>query len=144
MVRQIGVEEIVKHADSLFETLNGLSPSPKITDDKLQAFLQTFSSEGNILFVYLLEERVVATAKLFIEKKLIRGGVFAGHIEEVVTHKDFLGNGYGKKVVEAARKVAFERGCYKVILNCQPHLEKYYTYFGFTRKGLQMELRNTK
>lgn len=82
--------------------------------------------------------RLVATATLFIERKLIHSCGAAGHIEDVVVDQVVRGTGVGRHLVQALTQCAKECGCYKVILDCNEKNVGFYEKCGYARKGVQM------
>ena len=59
-----------------------------------------------------------------------------GHIEDVVTDKNYRNMGYGKIIVERLVRIALdEKICYKVVLNCKEELDSFYTKCGMTKTG---------
>lgn len=85
-----------------------------------------------------LSTTLAATATLLVERKLIRGGAFAGHIEDVVVDAQFRGSGLGRRMVDALTDEARRRGCYKVILDCAESNVPFYERCGYATKELQM------
>lgn len=81
---------------------------------------------------------LAATATLLVERKLIRGGASAGHIEDVVVDAQFRGTGLGRRMVDALTDEARRRGCYKVILDCAESNVPFYERCGYATKELQM------
>ncbi len=59
---------------------------------------------------------LVSTATLVIVPNLTRGGRPYGLIENVVTHASHRRRGWGGRVLRHALSLAWERGCYKVML----------------------------
>ena len=59
---------------------------------------------------------LVATCTLIVVPNLTRGGRPYGLIENVVTHPEYRRRGLGTAVLRHALQIAWERGCYKVML----------------------------
>ena len=84
--------------------------------------------------------RVAGTVSLFFERKFTRGGAIVAHMEDVVSHPDFRGQGIASALIKAAAGVAKDKGCYKMILDCTEGNATFYEKFGFCKKELQMRL----
>ena len=82
--------------------------------------------------------KVIGTASCLAERKFIRGGGKAAHIEDVVVDSGYRGLKLGIKLIEALMLAAKEMGCYKVILDCAESNVKFYEKCGLTRKEVQM------
>lgn len=73
-----------------------------------------------------------------------RGGASYALIENVVTHADFRGSGFGKSVLLAAVDAAWSLGCYKVMLltgSKDPATLGFYENAGFARTKTGFEMR---
>jgi len=93
------------------------------------------------IFVAINENgKVIGSTTLLIEQKFIHEGGLVGHIEDVVTHKDFRGMGFGKAVMQKAIDAAKDAGCYKVILNCSDENFPFYEKLGFRKHEREMRL----
>ncbi|MBI4010509.1 MAG: GNAT family N-acetyltransferase [Candidatus Aenigmarchaeota archaeon] len=93
------------------------------------------------IFVAINEDgKVIGSTTLLIEQKFIHEGGLVGHIEDVVTHKDFRSMGVGKAVMQKAIDAAKDAGCYKVILNCNDENFPFYGKLGFRKHGREMRL----
>ncbi len=92
------------------------------------------------LSVFLLEGRLVGTATLLVQWNLSHGGKPYGHVENVVTEGRVRGNGVGRAMVDFLILKARERGCYKVILNCESKNIHFYEQCGFRLTG-EVEMR---
>lgn len=88
----------------------------------------------------LQDETVVGTASWFIEPKLIHGGSYVGHIEDVAVLRGYEKNGVGRAVVEYAIEQCRARRCYKVILDCSDANMPFYEKLGFRRHENCMRL----
>ncbi|WP_415380334.1 GNAT family N-acetyltransferase [Halosimplex sp. TS25] len=93
------------------------------------------------------DDRLVATCVLSVTKNLSRGARPFALIENVVTHEDYRGEGFGTQCVEAAIDRARARECYKVMLLTGSDTEwkhKFYEDCGFNRDaktGFTLDLR---
>mgnify|MGYP006133496837 CR=1 FL=1 len=107
-----------------------------ISEDMLNEFLNT----GNLLFVIEYKNKIIASANLHIQHKLIHGGCKMGYIEEVITSNKYRGLGMGKKIINRLLEEGKKMGCYKVALLCNIGLEKFYLNSGMiTQKKIAME-----
>ena len=73
----------------------------------------------------------MGTGTLFVEQKFIHSGGLAGHIEDVVVDSTIRGRGLGRIIIEKLKRIAFEAGCYKVILDCVDKNVPFYEKCGF-------------
>lgn len=93
------------------------------------------------LFVFIGECRVgehelmiVATASLITAPNLLRQGRSHGFLENVMTHPDHQGRGYGRAVVRAALSAAWAADCHHVLLQsgrADPRVHSFYRGLGF-------------
>jgi GNAT superfamily N-acetyltransferase len=91
------------------------------------------------LGVYV-EDILIASCTISIIPNLTRGGRPYGLIENVVTHSDYQGRGYGKAVLREALSFAWSQRCYKVMLMTSRKDEailKFYAAAGFDRHDKQ-------
>jgi glucosamine-phosphate N-acetyltransferase len=87
-----------------------------------------------------LENKIVGSGTLVLERKFVHGCGSAGHIEDVVISETRRGQSLGKLLVDALMKEAREAGCYKVILNCNEKNIAFYERCGLARREVQMAL----
>ncbi len=85
----------------------------------------------------------VSTCTLVVIPNLTRHGAPYALIENVVTHIDHRGRGYGRAVLHAAAETAWRCGCYKVMLmtgSTDPGTLIFYANAGFaqSKTGFQM------
>lgn len=95
------------------------------------------------IFLGLVDGKQVATCTLVVVPNFVRSGANYALIENVVTHADFRGRGYGKAVLLAAVDAAWSLGCYKVMLltgSKEPATLGFYRNAGFqtTKTGFEM------
>jgi glucosamine-phosphate N-acetyltransferase len=119
------------------ELLSHLTDAP---DMPLHTFVENVHAichMGTIL-VCRLEGRVIGTGTLVCEPKLIHGGRFVGHIEDVVVHPDYRGQHVASTLLRMLVDEATARNCYKVILDCSAENIAFYEKNGFVQKNVQM------
>ena len=95
---------------------------------------QMLSRDGLSLFVAENESDILATCMLVTAPNLLRSGRQHAFLENVVTHPDFRGRGYGRAVVDAALAAAWEQDCHHVFLQsgrADPRVHRFYEGCGF-------------
>ncbi len=95
---------------------------------------QMLSRDGLRVFVAEAESRIVATCMLITAPNLLRSGRQHAFLENVVTHPEFRGRGYGRAVVFAALAAAWEQDCHHVFLQsgrADPRVHRFYEGCGF-------------
>ena len=106
-----------------------------------EEFVKIFESLTNsIILVIEEEEKIVGTAKLILEQKFHNNFSKMGHVEDVVVLEDFREKGFGSLLIKELIKLGNERGCYKIVLNCNLENVEYYKKLGFIKKGTEMNL----
>lgn len=128
--------------NGFLETLDNLRAVGKLSNiQKRNIFKKIKLGPGNRILVAINEAgKVVGSTTLMIEQKFIHQGGLVGHIEDVVTHKDFRGMGVGKALVRHATDTARNAGCYKIILNCTEENREFYEKIGFKQHGIEMRI----
>jgi GNAT superfamily N-acetyltransferase len=95
---------------------------------------ETLVRDGVTVFVSDAADRLAATCMLITAPNLLRGGRGHAFLENVVTHRDFRGQGYGRAVVQAALARAWVEDCYHVLLQsgrADPRVHRFYESCGF-------------
>lgn len=121
-----------------YECLEELS-SVTIDVDEFNTFFdkrRTFC----ITFVAIINDKVVGTASLLIEPKFSNNYKFCGHLEDVAVNKDYQGFGVAKALIEHIINHCKKKNYYKLILDCDKSLVKFYEKFGFKENGVAMRL----
>jgi glucosamine-phosphate N-acetyltransferase len=85
-----------------------------------------------------IEAKIIGTATLLIEPKLIHNISKVGHIEDVVVDKNYRSHGIGKLMLDNLKNKAELMDCYKVILDCDEKNVGFYVKCGFKTKGVEM------
>lgn len=95
---------------------------------------QMLAREGLTVFVAEHDARIVTTCMLITAPNLLRAGRKHAFLENVVTHPDFRGRGFGRAVVRAALAAAWEQDCFHVFLQsgrADPRVHRFYEGCGF-------------
>jgi glucosamine-phosphate N-acetyltransferase len=81
---------------------------------------------------------IIGSITLLIEQKFVHNGSKVGHIEDVVTRKEYEGKGVGSALVQRCIEFARAKKCYKVILNCSRTNIPFYQKVGFREYEISM------
>ena len=117
---------------------------PASDDLQLQTFRTMLGHPGLTILLACTKDRAVATCTLVVVPSLTRGCASYALIENVVTHKEYRGQGIGEKLMHDASDRAWQAGCYKIMLmsgskNTEAH--RFYERIGFTSTKVGFELR---
>lgn len=127
--------------NSFFETLGCLRSTGKLTVEKAKSILKKIKGNPNHkIFIAVDDGKIIGATTLLIEHKFIHEGGLVGHIEDVVTHRDFQYKGVGSALMKKAIDIARESGCYKVILDCSEDNAPFYEKAGFKKHGIEMRM----
>lgn len=120
--------------NGFLESLDSLKTASNLSAEKARAILKKITDNpDNVIFVGVLDNKVVGSTVLIIEQKFIHDGGKVGHIEDVVVSKEHEGKGIGLKIMQAALEYAKAQGCYKTILDCDDRVRPFYERLGFKR-----------
>jgi len=118
------------------ELLGQLTTVGEISRDQWEDRFSEMKTGTGTYFVVVVEDvgegRVVGAATLLLEKKFIHKCGQVGRVEDVVVSDQYRGRQLGKLVVGVCSLLAYRLHCYKVTLNCNDSMLKYYTGLGFT------------
>ena len=95
---------------------------------------ETLAQPGLFVFVSDDGPRIGATCMLITAPNLLRGGRRHGVLENVVSHPELRGRGYGKAVVQAALAHAWATDCHHVLMQsgrADPGVHAFYEAMGF-------------
>lgn len=108
------------------------------SEELFKDFFENTMSNLHKVFVSELNDELMASGTLVIERKLTHGGCLFGHIENVFVKEDRRGIGIGSKLAERLLVIAEEAGCYRADLTCDVSLEAFYRRAGLTKEGITM------
>lgn len=122
--------------ESFFETLQNLSDTLVLDQEKTQELLDKIQAQWSSIFLAISPQHgVIGTITLLLEQKMIKWWAIAGHIEDVATRAWFTGHGVAKQLIETAIQEAKQNWCYKIILDCDERLVPFYEKYWFKKEG---------
>lgn len=111
------------------------------------SFLERFyelKAASETYFTIVIEDvaagRIAAAGSIVIEKKFLHENASAGHIEDIVVHKEYRGKNFGKWIIECLKLLGDRVGVYKIILDCSEANVPFYEKCGFKLKEVEMVL----
>ena len=141
VIREIQLADLKR---GFFDTLSSLSHVGNIADqnERAEKILSEIKSYPfYTIFVAVKEDnQLIGSITILIEQKFIHNGGKVGHIEDVVTKKEYEGMGIGKALVLKALDFAKENTCYKVILDCSKSNVEFYKKIGFKEHEVSMRI----
>ena len=96
------------------------------------------------LYVAELDGRVAGTFALLVMDNLAHRGAPSGIVEDVGVVPELHGRGIGKLMMEHARRVCADAGCYKLVLSSSLHrtaAHAFYESLGFEQHGVSFAVR---
>jgi glucosamine-phosphate N-acetyltransferase len=118
----------------LLQEVSGFRPNP----EDYEVIWETFSAQPNLKTVVALAgNKIVGYGALSLEVK-IRGGKM-GHIEDIVSHREFRKRGVGSAIIDALLNLARDEGCYKIALQCKSSNVPFYEKCGYTVSGNSLQ-----
>jgi len=134
-------QDDLRMGSGFFETLMNLTKVKAVAAERLVELFLIHESQKIVTLVADTEQYgIISTARMLFEPKFTRGGSFVGHIEDVVTRKNHEKNGIASELVKKLIELAKEKGCYKIILDCDVKNITFYEKFGLTQDERQMRI----
>lgn len=135
MLRHLQLEDYHK---GYIELLSQLSETGNISYEEFKFFYENLN-KNHLILVFEKDNKIVSTGTLLIENKLIHNCGKVGHIEDIVTHKDYRKQKLASFIIFYLKKLAKQNNCYKIILNCSSENKLFYeNKINMTQKGLCM------
>ncbi len=124
----------------ILSLLQQLTVVGDVTEADFAARVIDMQAAGIVTLVLEHEDRVVGSASLVVEPKLIHSLGNVGHVEDVVIHDSCRGQRLGEWLLRKLAEVARDKHCYKVILDCSEENAGFYEKCGYHKSCLQMRL----
>ena len=138
-IRSVGAGEL----DELLALYEHLHPDdqPLPSRDLIEAVWQAIiSNPSHLCFGLYRDAQLLASCSISLVANLTRGCRPFALIENVVTHSEHRGRGYGHALLAHAQAFAWRQGCYKVMLmtsSKDPATLRFYEAAGFDRHDKQ-------
>ena len=119
------------------DLLKQLTVIGNISNEKFNDILDKIKSE-----IWIIEDnnKIIASASLFLEQKIIHECGVVGHLEDVVIDEKYRSIGLGKFIICKMVNIAKEKGCYKLIGDCKPELVEFYKKNRFESNSVQISI----
>ena len=111
-----------------------------ITNEYFNNFINNILNKYHNIYVLENENIIIGFGTLILENKLTHNGCKMGHIENIIIDERYRNSGYGIKLVKELIEICKKEKCYKIVLNCDSYLEKFYKKNDFIKNKLSMEL----
>lgn len=111
----------------------------KVSGPQFQDFVSQLN-DNHIVLVIQDQQEIICCGTILIETKLLHNMGKVGHIEDIITHSSYRGQGLGKQIIQSLVSYGKDRGCYKIILDSNNTNIPFYEKCGFIRKENQMAL----
>ena len=138
-IREIKENELNELLDLYSHLHSSDDPLPRI--NVVEAIWHEIQTNPNLQYFGLyIDGRLVSSCTISIIPNLTRGCRPYGIIENVVTHKDLRRKGYGSDILGHALEYAWNRNCYKVMLQTGRKDEstfRFYESVGFDKNEKQ-------
>lgn len=141
MLKSIKLIEISdKFYNNYLKLLNEFRET-KFSKVSLISFINSLPYNHDILLLINDENNdIIGTITIIFEKKLINNACLVCHIEDLIISNQYKNKGYGTKILDSIKNYAIQKKCYKIILNCEHQLKKFYEKNNFENKNIQMTI----
>jgi GNAT superfamily N-acetyltransferase len=120
------------------ELVNTFTRSPEYKSyDEFCTVLDKIKSQQSFIFVIEHNNTIVSSIKCLVEQKIHNNFKCVMHIEDLVTHKDYMKRGLATKLLKYSIDLANEFNCYKIVLCSNPENCNFYLHKGFIQKGIE-------
>jgi len=135
-------EKIVK---SYIQLIQQLSNTTNYDLNRFEKNLDLIHKSGIIYIAYYNlpnhdDFMIVGSGTCYIEPKIIHDYMNVGHIEDIVIHTKYRGQGIAKNILDNLKNYAENKNCYKIILDCNEELVKMYIKYEYKVKGVHMAI----
>jgi glucosamine-phosphate N-acetyltransferase len=118
--------------NGFLDSLDSLRKASDLSKTKAkEIFNKIKTNPDHVVFVVIIDGKVMGSTTLFIEPKFIHQGGRVGHIEDVVVAKEYQSKGIGEQLINHVLDYAKKNDCYKTILDCSDDVKPFYEKIGF-------------
>lgn len=135
------IEKLIERKNEIIKLLKQLSTIDNIKEEDILQFLSNKHPDHIIYICKEIEkDKIVGIITVFIERKLIHNLGKVAHIEDLVVDKEERNKGISQLLIDKCVNHAKIEKCYKIILNCNENLIKFYEKKKFYNAGYQMRM----
>ena len=122
--------------EQYFELINEF----RSTNYTKEQFVHFLEEENKNIHIWVIEvnNEIIASGTILYETKLIHNISLYAHIEDIIVSSKYRKNGYGLILLNELVDVCKKNNTYKILLDCQEELIKFYEKSGFKKNGSQM------
>ena len=121
------------------ELLSQLTKTGEVDKVRFEAQFDALKKCPGIHYIVVIEDLntslIVGSASLIVERKFVHTAALRGRIEDVVTHEDYRGRHLASLLMDLLKHLGENLGCYKLSLDCKPHLTDFYSKFGYKQES---------
>ncbi|ELP93368.1 glucosamine 6-phosphate N-acetyltransferase, putative [Entamoeba invadens IP1] len=132
--RPLSRNDYTKGVCKVLSQLTTCETSKKRFEEVFDA-IQSHSNYFVIVAEDIETHQIVTMGTLLVESKFIHGGSNVGHIEDIVVSQEYRGLDLGKVLITTLLEIGKIEKCYKVILDCNDKVLKFYEKCGLTKHG---------
>ena len=133
------IQEMVQYfKEQLVELYNQLSEC-HIEKLKNNDFID-FVNRSNVFLFVNEKMKIIGAITALYERKLIHNGGVICHIEDFVVDEEYRGKDVGKALMNFIIQDAKKKKVYKIILDCDKKMQRYYEKYRFEYKNIQMAM----
>jgi glucosamine-phosphate N-acetyltransferase len=124
--------------------LSFLTDAPDVPTEQFIKQIIQISKIGTIIICYYYDKdnqnkiTIVGSGTIIYEPKIIHCCKNVGHIEDIVIHDSYRGNGIARNIIQILTDYSRKNNCYKVILDCKDDMVEFYEKNGLKETGIQM------
>ena len=133
-IRKITYTDYIQHIN-LYKQLSIID---NVSYEDYIKFVDSLDANHCVFVICDENNRLLGTATILIEQKLIHNMGKVGHIEDVVIDSNMRKCGLGKFIINHLVNYARDMGCYKMILDCSDENIIFYEKNNFKKHGNEM------
>ncbi len=123
--------------EEYFQLINEFR-STNYTKEQFIYFLEENEYKNINIWVIEVNKEIIASGTILYETKLIHNISLYAHIEDIIVSSKYRKNGYGLILLNELVDICKKNNSYKILLDCQEELIKFYEKTGFKKNGSQM------
>ena len=95
------------------QLLSSLTQTEKLSNDFFLQKVEEISTMGEIIICYFLDNKdkinIIGSGTIIYEPKLIHGGKYVGHIEDIIVNEKYRSLGIAKSILTELKKMLIEK-----------------------------------